>query len=476
MRITLLLPLLVFEIGAVNASLKPVAAQWSPTPSQAAVSISPTEVESAYTLGAGDRIRIDVFRATQYGGENTVLVDGTLNLPIVGSIQVQGMTLQQAATAISQQYSQILKRPIVTVTLLTPRPVQVGVAGEVEHPGFYTLELEEAEVPTLAQVLEAAGGIRQSADLRRVEIRRRGVSGTTEVLTVDLWQFLQTGDLAYNMTLRDGDSIFIPTATEINFTESSQLADASFSTDETTPLNIAIVGEVFRPGSYTVTGSARTAEAGVPGGTDSLKTPPTVTRAIQVAGGITPSADIREIQVRRTTRSGSQQTITLNLWKLLEAGDLSQDIILQNGDVINIPTATALDPAEATQIATASFSPDTIRVNVVGEVEDPGTVEIPPNTPLNQAILSAGGFNNRANQTVELVRLNPNGTVARQAIDVDFARSIDETMNPTLQNNDVIIVKRSGLATLSDTLGTATDPLSRFFTLFSIPLNFFRLF
>jgi polysaccharide export outer membrane protein len=474
MRLILLLPLSFLGIGVMGVPTEPAIAQ-SRSWSSPLVSTA-TQAESAYTLGAGDQVRIDIFRATQYGGENTVLVDGTLNLPIVGSLYVQGMTLQQAAAAISNQYSRLLKRPIVTVTLLTPRPVQVGIAGEVEHPGFYTLDLEESQVPTLAQVLEKAGGIRQSADLRQVEIRRRGASGMTEVITVDLWQFLQTGDLAYNITLRDGDSIFIPTAPEVNLAESSQLADASFSTDETTPLNIAIVGEVFRPGSYSVTGSARTAEAGVPGGTNSLETPPTVTRAIQVAGGITSSADIRKVQVRRTTRNGSQQTITLNLWELLQAGDLSQDIILQNGDVISIPTATAIDPAEANQIATASFSPDTIKVNVVGEVEEPGTVEIPPNTPLNQAILSAGGFNNRANQTVELVRLNPNGTVSRQAIDVDFAQNIDDAMNPTLQNNDVIIVKRSGLATLSDTLGTATDPLSRFFTLFSIPLNFFRLF
>lgn len=434
-----------------------------------------TDNEAAYVLGAGDRVRIDVFRVEQYSGENIVLVDGTLNLPVVGNVDVQGMTLQQAEAAISNQYARILRRPIVTVTLLTPRPIKVGVAGEVKHPGFYTLDPNSGETPTLAQVLESAGGIRQSANLRQVEIRRQ-TSGQSETITVDLWQFLQTGDLSYNLALRDGDSIYVPTATTVDRTESAQLAAASFAADETTPLNIAVVGEVFRPGPYTVAGSAQTAEAGVPGGTTALGTAPTVTRAIQVAGGITPTANIRQIEIRRNTRTGNQQTIPINLWNLLETGDLSQDIILQEGDTIYVPTAPAIDPAEAAEIASASFSPNSIKVNVVGEVVQPGTIEVPPNTPLNQAVLAAGGFNNRANQTVELIRLNSNGTIARQEIDVSFAQNPDTAGNPTLRNNDVIIVKRSGLASISDALGTAADPIGRFFTLFSIPFNFFRLF
>lgn len=462
-------------IGIGTLAYPAIALTNAPAPVQTPA-VNSSSVENAYILGAGDRIKIDIFRVTQYSGENTVLVDGTLNLPVVGSVSVQGLTLQQAADAISQQYARMLRRPIVTVTLLSSRPVKVGVAGEIKHPGFYTLDQTEAGIPTVAQVLEAAGGIRQSANLQQVQIRRPRPAGGDELITVDLWQFLQTGDVKYNVTLRDGDSIFVPTATEVNLTESNQLASASFAADETNPLNIAVVGEVFRPGPYTVTGTARTAEAGVPGGTNMLGTAPTVARAIQVAGGITPTANIRAIQVRRNTRSGTEQTINVNLWQLLRSGDLSQDIILQDGDTVVVPVATAIEPIEAAEIASASFSPDTIQVNVVGEVVRPGTIDVPPNTPLNQALLTAGGFNNRANRSVELVRLNQNGTVMRQQIDVNFAQSIDDQANPSLRNNDVIIVKRSGLASITDALQTATDPIGRFFTLFSLPLNFFRLF
>jgi polysaccharide biosynthesis/export protein len=68
-------------------------------------------------------------------------------------------------------------------------------------------------------------------------------------------------------------------------------------------------------------------------------------------------------------------------------------------------------------VAGASFSPNTIRVNVVGEVQRGGQVEVAPNSTLNQGILAAGGFNPRAQQdVVGLVRLNPDGTVTQREI------------------------------------------------------------
>jgi polysaccharide export outer membrane protein len=195
-----------------------------------------------------------------------------------------------------------------------------------------------------------------------------------------------------------------------------------------------------------------------------------VTKAIQVAGGITSLADIRSITIRRTTRSGEARLINVDLWDLLRSGDLSEDVILQEGDTITIPTATVLDPAEANQLAGASFSPNTIVVNVVGEVERGGAIPVPPNTPLNQAILAAGGFNVRARKrSVELIRLNPNGTVEKRAIEVDLAQGINSQGNPTLRNNDVVVVKRTALASIGDTLGTVLNPLGSF-------VNLLRLF
>lgn len=428
---------------------------------------------SAYTLGPGDRIRINIFQVDQYSGETQVLVDGSLNLPVVGSVSVQGMTLEQTAAAISAQYARILRRPLVTISLVTPRPLQIGVAGEVNHPGSYKLTPEGDQLPTLTEVLELAGGITQAANIQQVQVRRPQRSGSDQVIAVDLQQLLQTGDLRYNLTLRDGDAVFIPTATQVDLADSAQLAAASFAADQSQPINIAVVGEVYRPGPYTVTGSARTGEAGVPGA-NTAGSLPTVTRAIQVAGGIRPEADIRQIQIRRPTRDGSEQVIPINLWELLKSGDLRQDAILQEGDTVSVPTVTEINPTESAEVAAASFSPDTIRVNVVGETTRAGVVEVPPNTPLNQAVLAAGGFNNRARRSsVDLIRLNPDGSVSQRSISIDFAQGVNEATNPALHNNDIVIVRRSGIASFSDTLDTALNPLSQ---VFNVPFIFLRLF
>lgn len=463
-----------FGAAAVESPKVPAASLNSQTPPTPA----PSSLEEAYTLGAGDRINIDIFRVPQYSGEQEVLIDGSLNLAVAGKVPIQGLTLNQAAGAIAAAYSNILRNPRVTVSLVTPRPFRIGVAGEVTHPGSYTLERQGAQFPTVTGIIETAGGITHSADLRQIQVRRPQRSGIDQIIYVNLWEFLQTGNLTYDLTLRDGDTIYIPATDSFSLAESILLSSASFAANENRPLNIVVVGEVFRPGPYTVTGTASTGAAGETGSGGGSSVPPTVTRAIQVAGGIKPLANIREIQIRRRTRTGPEQTIDVNLWQLLQTGDISQDIVLQEGDTVLVPEADPdAEPLPLSEVAAASFSPDTMAVNVVGEVNSPGVTRVPPNAPLNQVLLAAGGFNNRARRkSVDLVRLNPDGTATRRKIDVDFAVGLDDERNPPLQNNDVVIVGRSNAANISDTLGTLAAPLSNAFTLISLPLRILGLF
>ena len=303
-------------------------------------------LDMTYVLGPGDRIKIDTFGAPEYSGEALVLTDGSLNLPRIGRVVVQGMTLEQASEAIAAQYAPYLRRPLITITPLSLKPVRVAIAGEVNRPGSYTMPVQ---------------------------------SGNNNTNT---------------------------NTNEIRF--------------------------------------------------------PSLTEAIQMAGGITASANIREVQISRPTRVGPPQTVSVNLWDLIQTGDLSRDVMLQAGDTVFIPTATAINPEEAADLGSANFSPATIRVYVAGEVESPGAIELPPNTPLNQALLAAGGFNERAKRgSVQLVRLNPNGTVAQQEVEVDFAQGIDAEGNPALRNQDVIIVGRSGIASFSDSTNLILGPVGR---------------
>ncbi len=559
-----------------NTTLPSFAPQPLPQqrPASKAIAFNSAATED-YRLGAGDRLKIDFLNFPEYTGETQVLVDGSVNLALVGKIDVSNLTLEQASATIQEAYAYYVRRPSLTVSLLVPRPLRLGVSGEVNRPGTYTIAVgETAQFPTATQAIEQAGGFTQTADLRQVQIRRLRPNGSTQTFAINLWDVLQGVDLTQDWVLRDGDTIVVPASTRPNLAEAPQMADASFAARYAQPMTVVVVGEVSHPGSHSVAvqetgdqprltqalevagGITPTADIGriqvrrttrdgtlqtlsidlwqllnrgdatqdpilqpgdtivVPtateidraaaqnlaaasfasdltqpvnvavvgevarpgphtinagGGSSAAGALPTVTHAIQVAGGITQLANVRGITVRRFTRDGTEQTLEVDLWQLLRQGDLQQDVLLLAGDTVIIPTATAVSPAEATALADASFSPEAIAVNVVGEVGKPGAVQVEPNAPLNQAIMAAGGFNNRASRgTVELIRLNPDGTVERRKIEVDLSAGIDPENNPSLMPDDVVIVKRSGLSQVADVAGQILPPLNilRFFNLF----------
>ncbi|QJB44107.1 polysaccharide biosynthesis/export family protein [Dolichospermum flos-aquae] len=425
---------------------------------------STSSIATDYLLGGGDRIRVNVFEVPEYTGEYQVPPGGSINMPLIGSIPVSGLTTEQAADTIARKYARFLKRPLISVNLLSPRPINVFVAGEVTRPGAYTLSLEGGagnnpgvQYPTVLAALTIAQGVTLAADVTQVQLRRKVGRSGEQTVSLDLKELTQTGRISQEITLRDGDTIVVPTATSLNVAEARNLFAANFAASQTSPRSVVVIGQVYRPGSYLVTaGNAGGAEGGGAGG--GL---PTVMRSLQLAGGITSIADVRKIKLRRPTRTGTEQTIDINLWELLQSGDINQDIVVQDGDTIVIPTATDISAAESTQLATTTLSPNTIEVGVVGEVKRPGAVRLQPNSSLNQALLAAGGFNDsRASRgSVELIRLNSNGTVSKRPVKVDLAKGINEETNPILRNNDVVVVDRNGLTKTGDRVNTVAGPL-----------------
>ncbi len=560
---------------------------WAQAPIQANPAVNPLDVEE-YRLAPGDRLRIDNVQGREYSGEYLIPPDGNLSLPLIGTVSVLGLTIQEATELFLAKYLRYFKNPQIGVSLLTPRAVTVTIAGEVSLPSSYTFSVQDTrfpgiQFPTLTQAIEQAGGTTLMADLRNIQVRRQPINTPERVIQVDLWDFLLTGNPRQNITLRDGDSIIIPVSPNIQLAEAQKLALTSFATDITTSRTVGVIGEVKSPGTYVVKGGATQIERiseGLPtitralqlaggitatadirriklrrlsisgveviydidlwqylqtgeitldpivqegdtiivptastisreearqiaqanfapnpdtprtvtvvgevlspgvyvvagGDTTGSQSPigsrsgglPTVTRAIQLAGGITPDADLRRIQIRRRTRTGSEQLLNIDLWQLLQTGDINQNPLVEEGDSIIIPTATDINPAEASQFARANFSPDNIQIFVVGEearppgVQQEGRLEVPPNTPLNQALLASGSLNrSRVNRKeVELLRFELNGSVTRRTIELDLSAAINEQNNPILRNNDVIIVGRSNLARVTDTYDTITN-------------------
>jgi polysaccharide export outer membrane protein len=193
-------------VSTVSKSLKPVAgltllaliAVAYPSPSlaqrsnamrlaQAQTTAAPlAQPEVDYILGGGDRIRITVFEIPEYTGEYQIPPGGALYLPLIGGVSVRGLTQEQAAETITAKYSRYLKRPIVTVSLISPRPVNVVVSGEVNRPGSYSAGLVAGggdnpgvQYPTVLGALTLAEGVTLAADIRNVQLRRSQGVGTT---------------------------------------------------------------------------------------------------------------------------------------------------------------------------------------------------------------------------------------------------------------------------------------------------------
>ncbi len=225
------------------------------------------------------------------------------------------------------------------------------------------------------------------------------------------------------------------------------------------PLRVALVGEVERPGIYTLT----TAESSQTEAKVTISGLPTVVDAIQKAGGITPLANLRQVVLQRRLPGEPvrYKRARLDLLALVQQGDQLQNPLLFDGDTIRIERAP--EPvAEAMELASTTLSPDAITVNVVGEVERPGPVTLKANTPLVQAVLAAGGPRAwRANQgKVELVRINRNGTATRQSYALNLSQGASNTKNPPLRDSDTVYVRRSGLAVASDGLTAIGQPLT----------------
>ncbi|MGB3189665.1 MAG: SLBB domain-containing protein [Limnoraphis sp.] len=492
-------PLMIGGLGIRGAKAqflppKPIPVP-TPTLNSEPINTAPTPISEGYILGVGDRLQIDIFNVPEYSGPNgqhQVSVDGSLNLPLVGNVPVQGLTTEQATEAIKQRYAEYLQRPIISLTLLSARPMQIAIAGEVQSPGAYTFSGVAGgnamagatpssgglQLPRVTQLLQMAGGVTSLADIRQVKIRRKQPgSGIEQIISVDLWELLQAGDLRQDISLRDGDTVYIPTVTDMNRIEARQMAVANFASSTSQPISVAVVGEVNRPGTHSLA-TSQSVPLPDPENPQQLMESSstegmgvfTVTRAIKTAGGITAMADIRSIEVRRFSRTGTEQVLSVDLWSLLQEGDLTQDIVLQQGDTIVVPTATASTFNQTDDVAMASFSPDTVKISVVGEVMRPGPIQATPNTSLNQAIMAAGGFNqSRANRkTVELIRINSNGTVTQKMITVDLSQEVNDQNNPILRHNDVIVIGRSGSAAFQDGVGGVLGKLGPFNGVFGV--------
>ena len=226
------------------------------------------------------------------------------------------------------------------------------------------------------------------------------------------------------------------------------------------PIKVSIIGEVIRPGLYKL--EMNTSDL------------PSLINVIEKAGGLTSKADLINIELKRRLpgKDIKFKKTSLNLKDLLTKGEQQNNPFLFDGDIIQINKAKKIDK-EIISLASTSLSPNSIKVNFIGEVKSPGLYEIESNSTLIDGIFSAGGFNDqRANyKFVEILRINRNGNAFKKRYKVSLGSNYSEENNPILNNGDSVWVKKTKFAKMTDTLGLVANPLKDIVTIWT----FFKL-
>ena len=127
---------------------------------------------------------------------------GFIKLPLLGPVNLAGLTLLDAQNVIRQIISKSLIGTEVILTLGNLRSINVYLLGEAFKPGSYTV----GSLSSLTNVLFASGGVSKLGSLRNIELKRQG----KVVKTYDFYDFLFSGDTSADIRLQDGDTIFIP--------------------------------------------------------------------------------------------------------------------------------------------------------------------------------------------------------------------------------------------------------------------------
>jgi len=157
-------------------------------------------------LGPGDALDIRVFDEERFGGEFQVGDDGSIDFPMVGSVEVRGKTKDEVARLLEQRLADgYLKNPQVSVQVKQRGNREVSVLGQVNEAG----SIDYRDGLSIVQAVSLAGGLSAFAAPARVKVTRRtGVGEQTVTFEVSLPAIVN--GKAEDLVLRPGDIVFVP--------------------------------------------------------------------------------------------------------------------------------------------------------------------------------------------------------------------------------------------------------------------------
>ncbi|MBR3582315.1 MAG: polysaccharide biosynthesis/export family protein [Kiritimatiellae bacterium] len=249
-----------------------------------------------YQVGPDDVLDVSVFEWETNDQTKTlqfrVSETGIIALPMVGALNVAGMSVQEIQAAIETALKEggVLQNPRVGVWVSEFRSRQISVIGSVHQPGSYAIH---QNVSTLLDMISLAGGPLDNAGSIAYVIRNSGKGKTPERIKIDLDELLQRGQSDLNPVLGAGDVVFVPKA----------------------PL-IYVYGSVRQAGAFTFRKQLRVLES------------------IALAGGFTDMASATDVTLIRRLENGGERAYTIDVTRI-EAGK-DPNIFMRDGDVLRV--------------------------------------------------------------------------------------------------------------------------------------------
>ena len=242
-----------------------------------------------YQLGGGDLLSVKVLGASELDRKFRLSTDGTVSYPLIGDLQLGGLSLMQAERLIAQKLSlNYLQNPQVSIFIEEYSSNQVSVTGEVSKPNVYNL----TQPRTVVEILALAGGLTAKAgEMVRIQTRQLNPStGETSnlVFVVNINELLSGQSDLSKLYLASGDALYVPEAGVVY-----------------------VEGAVNKPGAYALKGEI------------------TLRKAMVLAGGAKWSANKSQIGI---LRQGNPDPILINYQEAVQ--DSSKDLIVYGGDVV----------------------------------------------------------------------------------------------------------------------------------------------
>lgn len=178
-------------------------------------SLRHTTVSPSYRLFRGDTLSILAVGFPDGIGIDkiTVGLDGYVQLPYVGSVKMEGLTLDEAKTVLMDSLTQYLRIPDLSLVITSYGPRKVYVMGEVNKPGVQDMAIDNMNAYA---ALATAGGWARKGRSTRIQIMRV-IDGTMYYRTLNMKAYTVKHDLTQNVEIEDGDILYVPRSNGIKF-------------------------------------------------------------------------------------------------------------------------------------------------------------------------------------------------------------------------------------------------------------------